>query len=68
MLCRYIALHIAISLTAEADTWQQICVGFVQTVKDFMPSLLRKQKVHYFLHLAESMENYGPTSAFSAER
>ena len=33
-----------------------------------MPSLLRKQKVHYFLHLVESMENYGPTSAFSAER
>ncbi|KAL5509435.1 hypothetical protein EMCRGX_G004809 [Ephydatia muelleri] len=53
---------------AEADTLHQICVGFVHTVRDFMPSLLRKQKVHYFLHLVESMQDYGPTSAFSAER
>ena len=43
----------------EADTWQQICVGFVHTVKYFMPSVLRKQKVNYFLHLVESMENFG---------
>ncbi|KAL5474419.1 hypothetical protein EMCRGX_G026363 [Ephydatia muelleri] len=53
---------------AEADTLQQTCVGFVHAVRDFMPSLLRKQKIHYFLHLVESMENYGPTSAYSAER
>ena len=52
---------------AEADTLHQTCVGFVRTVRDFMPSLLRKQKVHYILHLVESMENYGPTSAFGAE-
>ena len=52
---------------AEADTLQQICVEFVHTVRDFMPSLLRKQKVHYFLHLVESMENYCPSSAYSAE-
>ena len=36
---------------AEADTLHQICVGFVHTVRDFMPSLLRKQKVHYFILL-----------------
>lgn len=33
-----------------------------------MPTLVHKQKVHYLLHLVESMRNYGPSSAFSAER
>ena len=33
-----------------------------------MPALLKKPKIHIILHLAESIRDYGPCSAFSAER
>ncbi|KAL5496651.1 hypothetical protein EMCRGX_G012983, partial [Ephydatia muelleri] len=33
-----------------------------------MPHLLQKQKVHLMLHLVECMHDFGPTSAFNAER
>ncbi|KAL5475305.1 hypothetical protein EMCRGX_G027393 [Ephydatia muelleri] len=51
----------------EVNEWQQICIDFVHSIRNFMPKLLHNQKVHYILHLVESMKNYGP-SAFSAER
>lgn len=52
----------------DADCYQQTCQDFVDAVKHSMPELLHKQKVHYFLHLVQSMIDYGPSSAFSAER
>jgi hypothetical protein len=33
-----------------------------------MPTMLRKQKVHYILHLVQCMQDYGPSSSFCAER
>ena len=33
-----------------------------------MPALLKQPKIHIILHLAESIRDYGPCSAFSAER
>eukprot|EP00731_Ephydatia_muelleri_P019414 Em0012g239a len=53
---------------SDAEEWQQLCEEFVKNVKDYMPALLKKQKVHTILHLVECMISYGPSSAFSAER
>lgn len=47
---------------------QQVCINFVQAVKETFPELQKKVKVHLFLHLAQDMSDFGPTSAFSAER
>ncbi|KAL5476131.1 hypothetical protein EMCRGX_G026039 [Ephydatia muelleri] len=53
---------------SKAEAWHQICVDFVHSVRDFMPKMLRKQKVHYILHLVQCMQDYGPSSSFCAER
>ncbi|KAL5502825.1 hypothetical protein EMCRGX_G009660 [Ephydatia muelleri] len=51
-----------------SDEWRCLCQTFVNTVKQHMPHLLQKQKVHLMLHLVECMHDFGPTSAFNAER
>eukprot|EP00731_Ephydatia_muelleri_P001939 Em0001g1939a len=48
--------------------WKSICENFVISVKQTMPELLNKPKVHLILHLVDCMVNLGPCSAFSAER
>eukprot|EP00731_Ephydatia_muelleri_P019481 Em0012g306a len=50
-----------------SDEWRCLCQTFVNTVKQHMPHLLQKQKVHLMLHLVECMHDFGPTSAFNAE-
>ena len=47
---------------------QQVCINFVQAVKEAFPELQKEVKVHLFLHLAQDMSDFGPTSTFSAER
>eukprot|EP00731_Ephydatia_muelleri_P004138 Em0002g314a len=41
---------------------------FVQAVKIHMPEMLQKHKVHPFLHIIPCILQFGPTSAFCAER
>ena len=42
--------------------------NFVDAVRDYKPTMLLKPKFHLLLHLADSMEAYGPTSSFNTER
>ena len=53
---------------SRAAEWNSICDMFVQAVKIHMPEMLQKQKVHLFLHIVPCMLQFGPTSAFCAER
>ncbi|KAL5469029.1 hypothetical protein EMCRGX_G030209 [Ephydatia muelleri] len=41
---------------------------FVHSVRDFMSEMLRKQKVHYILHLVQCMQDFRPSSSFCTER
>ncbi|KAL5471162.1 hypothetical protein EMCRGX_G029249 [Ephydatia muelleri] len=41
---------------------------FVHSVRDFMTKMLRKQKVHYILHLVQCMQDFRPSSSFCTER
>ena len=50
------------------EQYQELCQILVNDIKLYMPQLLQKQKVHMILHLVESMKEFGPSSAFSAER
>lgn len=52
----------------QADQLQQICQEFVNNCMTHMPELSYKQKTHHLLHLINNMVDYGPSSAFSAER
>ena len=55
--------------TEELSTeWEGICEEFVLTVKSCLPELLMKPKVHLLLHLVNCMQDFGPSSAFDAER
>ena len=47
---------------------QQVCINFMHAVKEAFPELQKKVKVHLFLHLAQDMRDFGPTSTFSAGR
>ncbi|KAL5506628.1 hypothetical protein EMCRGX_G008324 [Ephydatia muelleri] len=59
---------IAICVDAsKAAEWQSVCQGFIDAVKQHMPSLLQKPKTHMILHLVQCMKELGPSSAFSAE-
>ena len=42
--------------------------AFVQAVKENALEHLKKLKVHLFLHLPQSMADFGPTSTFNTER
>eukprot|EP00731_Ephydatia_muelleri_P007439 Em0003g1687a len=53
---------------SKAEAWNQICADFVHSVRDFMPEMLQKQKVHYVLHLVQCMHDFGPSSSFCTER
>lgn len=48
--------------------WNNTCEFFVESVKCHMPEMLQKQKVHLFLHIVQCIIQFGPTSAFCAER
>ena len=37
-------------------------------VKRCFPELMNKRKIHYLLHLVDNMSEFGPCSAFAAER
>ncbi|KAL5506819.1 hypothetical protein EMCRGX_G008563 [Ephydatia muelleri] len=50
------------------EQWKSVCQNFIDSVKVHFPNLLRRPKMHLILHLIECLEQYGPTSAFSAER
>ena len=48
--------------------WSGVCREFVEAVSHYQPEMLKKQKVHLLLHLAECVVQFGPTSAFNSER
>ena len=47
---------------------KDVCKEFIVAVKEFDSNLLLKPKFHLLLHLSECMRDFGPTSAYSAER
>eukprot|EP00731_Ephydatia_muelleri_P000658 Em0001g658a len=51
-----------------SEEWKGICCSFIDSVKTHMPLLLNKPKTHLILHLVDCMIDFGPSSAFSAER
>ncbi|KAL5494053.1 hypothetical protein EMCRGX_G015323 [Ephydatia muelleri] len=53
---------------SSADSCRNVCQAFVDSAKRHMPTLLDKQKTHLLLHLVDCMVQFGPSSAFSAER
>ena len=67
--CRYLKLHAAIFFSATiSGQWKDICQNFVCAVKRCFPELMNKPKIHYLLHLVDNMSEFGPCSAFSAQR
>ena len=54
--------------TRNVPEYRRVCVEFVQAVKVAYPEMLRKQKIHLFLHLVENMVDFGASSAFNTER
>eukprot|EP00731_Ephydatia_muelleri_P012218 Em0006g1112a len=52
---------------SSADSCRNVCHAFVDSAKCHMPTLLEKQKT-YLLHFVDCMIQFGPSSAFSAER
>mgnify|MGYP003417524174 FL=1 len=48
--------------------YQGTCEAFVQAVKEYNPSMLKKKKVHLLLHLPDTLHEFGPTSAYNTER
>jgi hypothetical protein len=53
---------------SQAEELRHICQEYVDNCMAHMPELVHKQKTHYLLHLVDCMLDYGPSSAFSAER
>ena len=51
-----------------SEDWKAICCSFIDVVKTHMASLLNNPKTHLILHLVDCMKDFGPSSAFSAER
>eukprot|EP00731_Ephydatia_muelleri_P006261 Em0003g509a len=51
-----------------SEEWKSLCCSFIDSVKTHMPLLLNKPKTHLILHLVDCMIDFGPSSAFSAER
>ena len=45
-----------------------MCKDFVDSVTTAYPELSRKQKIHLFLHVVDSMKAFGPTSSYCTER
>ena len=48
--------------------YREVCKNFVRTVSIHSPEISKKIKVHFVLHLVDSMLKFGPTSAFNTER
>ena len=53
---------------SQDEQLHHICKEYVDNCMAHMPELVHKQKTHYLLHLVDCMLDYGPSSAFSAER
>ena len=47
---------------------RQICGDFIEVLKRTHPEMMRKPKVHLFLHLVDNQLDFGPTSAYNTER
>ena len=45
-----------------------LCNEFVLAIKSYNAALLNRPKFHLLLHLAQSMEDFGGTASYSAER
>eukprot|EP00731_Ephydatia_muelleri_P006511 Em0003g759a len=68
-ICMVFAIAYAKSYNRHLkEQWKSVCQNFIDSVKVHFPNLLRRPKMHLILHLIECLEQYGPTSAFSAER
>ena len=52
----------------DYEECKQICQAFVRTVQELRPELMKKSKIHLFLHLADNLSQYGPTAAYNTER
>ena len=53
-----------IFFTSLFDEWQMFCNAIVNEVKENMPNLLNKPKMHLLLHLVECMHDFGPVLFF----
>ncbi|KAL5484433.1 hypothetical protein EMCRGX_G020930 [Ephydatia muelleri] len=68
-ICMVFAIAYAKSYNRHLkEQWKSVCQNFIDSVKVHFLNLLRRPKMHLILHLIECLEQYGPTSAFSAER
>ena len=48
--------------------WRELCTDFVDSITTAYPELSKKQKVHLFMHIIDSMKAFGPTSSYCTER
>lgn len=55
-------------IESKEDEYRRICKNFVDAVKQNFPELIKKLKIHLFLHLTDNMMDFGPTSSFNTER
>lgn len=53
---------------SKEKDYQKVCEELVNTIKRNFPDLSKKLKIHLFLHLTDSMMEFGPTSSFNTER
>ena len=53
---------------ASEAQYRQICHNFVDAIRDHMPEMLQKPKIHLMLHIVDNMKDFGPTSAYNTER
>lgn len=53
---------------SQEKNYQSVCKKCVDAVKKNFPDLSKKLKIHLFLHLSDSMIDFGPTSSFNTER
>lgn len=45
-----------------------VCKDFVMAIKSYNAELLNRPKFHLLLHLPQSVQDFGPTASYSAER
>ncbi len=48
--------------------YQRVCKELVDTVRRNFPDLSKKLKIRLFLHLTDSMMDFGPTSSFITQK
>ena len=50
------------------EEWRAMCKDFVDSVTTAYPGLSRKQKIHLFIHVVDSIKAFGPTSSYCTKR